>query len=175
MDLSVLLAIQNLRNPIGDFLFPIITYMGSGGIIWILLSMYYIFIKKDRKTGVTIIIALILVSIVCLGIIKPIVHRARPFEVYNHISLIIKKPADYSFPSGHTSSSIAAVTVLYLLRKKSFVPFLVIAVLISFSRMYLFVHYPSDILVGALFGLLFGYLAVTLSNKYFPKFGREQL
>lgn len=171
MEINLLLWIQGIRTPFLDSVLAFITHLGSGGFVWILVSFYYLFVKKDKKTGVSIILALTMVLIICLLIIKPAVARTRPFDIYKGIELAINAPKDYSFPSGHTASSIACITVLYRMRKKSFIPFLMLAILISFSRMYLFVHYPSDILFGALFGVLFGYISVNIVNKKFKATG----
>ena len=103
--------------------------------------------------------ALCIDLILCNGILKNLVARVRPFDVNTAVQLLVKAPRDFSFPSGHTAASFTAVMALYLTgEKKLFLPALVLAVLIAFSRLYLYVHYPTDVLGGVFVGLLCGYL-----------------
>ena len=93
--------------------------------------------------------------VLCNGILKNLVGRIRPFDVNTSIQLLVARPHDYSFPSGHTAASFAAAVILFLqLPKKYGIPALILAVLISFSRLYLGVHYPTDVLAGAVSGTL---------------------
>lgn len=115
-------------------------------------------------------LALVFDVILCNGILKNAVARTRPFDVNTGISLLVKKPTDYSFPSGHTAASFAAVTVLFFAKEKYRYPALVLAVLIAFSRLYLYVHYPTDILGGILVGILCGVIAYLITKKKL-KFG----
>ena len=110
--------------------------------------------------------ALLVDLVICNGILKPLVHRIRPFDVKTGIELLVKRPTDYSFPSGHTAASFASVTALYLAgEKKLWIPALVLAVLIAFSRLYLYVHYPTDVLGGVVAGLAAGALGYWLMKK----------
>lgn len=159
--MSILNFIQeHLRSGFGDFIFPLVTYLGSAGLIWIAFAFYKLFIKKDKKEAISMIIALILVLLICLAIIKPVIARPRPFMENTSIKLLISAPKDFSFPSGHTASSFAVVTVMYLYKDKLRSLALVLAILISFSRLYLYVHYPSDVFFGVIFGVLLGITAV---------------
>lgn len=154
MEQNILLWIQNnLRN---DFLNPImifITSLGNGGAIWIAISITLLFFRKTRKIGVMVMCALIFSSLICDVLLKNIIARVRPFNVTEGLVCLIKKPSSYSFPSGHTQSSFVAALVLFLcLPKKYSFSALILAVLIGFSRLYVGVHYPTDVLCGALFG-----------------------
>jgi undecaprenyl-diphosphatase len=91
-------------------------------------------------------------------ILKPLVARIRPCDVNTAVQLLIARPTDYSFPSGHTAASFAATFALYFSRKKLWIPAIGLAVLISFSRLYLYVHYPTDILAGVMIGIIMGFL-----------------
>lgn len=158
-DMAILDLIQsNIRTSFMDAIMPFITQLGDAGLIWIILSIGLIIPKKTRKIGFVMIIALILNGIICNIILKPMLARIRPFDVNTAIKLLINKLRDFSFPSGHTSASFTAASVLFFRKSKLFVPSLVLAFLISFSRLYLYVHYPSDVLAGLVLGVLCGYI-----------------
>lgn len=158
-DMAILDLIQsNIRTGFMDAIMPFITQLGDAGLIWIIMSIGLIIPKKTRKIGFVMIIALILNGIICNIILKPMLARIRPFDVNTAIKLLINKPRDFSFPSGHTSASFTAASVLFFRKSKLFVPSLVLAFLISFSRLYLYVHYPSDVLAGLVLGILCGYI-----------------
>lgn len=111
-------------------------------------------------------LALIADLILCNGILKNLVARTRPYDVNTVVNLLIEKPVDYSFPSGHTAASFAAVTALYLAgEKKLWKPALVLSILIAFTRMYLYVHYPTDILGGIAVGIISGYIGFFIAGR----------
>ena len=153
LDLNILHFIRdNFSNSIMDEIMIFITKLGDKGFIWILIGLILIAQKKYRKIGFILLIALLITSIIGEGILKNIVQRARAFITYPDIKIIINPPVSFSFPSGHTASSFAAAVVLgYYFKKISHI-FYLLAILIAFSRLYLFVHYPSDILAGILLG-----------------------
>lgn len=159
MEIQILNMIQNLRTPLGDTIVPLITRLGDAGIIWIILTLILLLIPKTRKTGIIMTAALLVDLVLCNLLLKNLVARTRPFDVNTAVQLLIARPRDYSFPSGHTAASFASVTALYLAgEKKMWKAALVLAVLIALSRLYLYVHYPTDIIGGVIFGSLSGYL-----------------
>lgn len=167
-DLSILAWIQmHLVSPFCDVFFKLITHLGDGGIFWILIAVIMLFFKQTRKTGLMLGAALILGVIFGNGIIKNLFQRVRPFDLEDALVRVplIPKPEDWSFPSGHTLASFEAATVLMIREKRFGIPALVLAVLIAFSRLYLYVHFPSDVFIGALMGVLFGFLGVLIVNK----------
>ena len=114
--------------------------------------------------------ALLVDLLLCNGIIKPLFQRTRPYEVNTAVQLLISRPVDYSFPSGHTAASFASAAALYLSgAKKMAVPALILACLIAFSRMYFYVHYPTDIVGGIAVGVLSAYLG----NRIVKRFGHN--
>lgn len=154
LDINIISYIQKyVHNSFMDKTMPFISFMGNGGFIWILISVILVFQKKYRKVGIMLAITLIVVALLGECIIKNIVQRNRPFLEVNSLKLIIKAPNSYSFPSGHTASSFAAALILTLSFKKYGIPFFLLAVLIAFSRVYLFVHYPSDVIGGIILGI----------------------
>jgi len=143
---------------------PLITILGNSGTVWVFLTLCLLISRKYRKTGIALCCALTLEIIVCNGILKPFVARIRPCDVNMAIQLLIPHPTDFSFPSGHTAASFAAVSVLYFSRQKLWIPTLILAFLIAFSRLYLYVHYPSDVVVGILLGYVLGFIGYKLSD-----------
>lgn len=133
---------------------PFVTSLGNGGIIWIAISLIFISDKYKMETGILMIYSLILTTIAGEGIIKHIIKRARPFVQDFEKKLLIVKPVTYSFPSGHTSSSFAAAGILFSMQSKLSLFAIVLASLIAFSRIYLNVHYPTDVIMGMILGIL---------------------
>ncbi|MBP3038868.1 phosphatase PAP2 family protein [Bacillaceae bacterium Marseille-Q3522] len=155
---------DNCRTAWLDALMPLITKLGNAGAVWIVLALCLLVTRKYRNTGIALFCALVLDVIICNGILKPFVARIRPCDINTTIDLLITRPTDYSFPSGHTAASFAAVSALYFCRRKLWKPALVLALLISFSRLYLYVHYPSDVIAGMLLGAVLGFIGCRLSE-----------
>ena len=174
MELKILDWLQTIRTPIGDALMCFITSLGNVGAIWIVLAVVLIAIPKTRKSGIIVAAALIIDAALCSGILKNVFCRIRPFDVNTAVQVLITKPRDFSFPLGHTSASFAAATALYLAKeRKLFATTLVLACLIAFSRMYLYVHYPTDVLAGALLGAGLGLLACRLTDAAWARWGKQ--
>ena len=160
MDGEILLFIQDhIRQEWMDWFWKAVTHLGDGGVFWILLGIILLFAKKTRPAGVAALLALLVGALITNVCLKNFVARIRPYEVVEGLRLMIERQRDYSFPSGHTAASFASVTALYLAgEKKMWKAALVLAVLIALSRLYLYVHYPTDIIGGVVFGSLSGYL-----------------
>ena len=167
IDFAILDFIQtHIRSPFLDKIMPFITHLGESGILWIILAIVLLCIKKYRREGFTVAAALILCLIFCNFLLKNIVARTRPFDINTGIELLINPPADYSFPSGHTAAAFASATALLLCKNKLLgIPALVIAALIAFSRLHLYVHFPSDVLVGIILGVILAFAAYAIVNK----------
>lgn len=153
LDQSILYWIHdNLSCGVLDMLMPKLTLLGSGGAIWLLAAAIMLCTKKYRRQGVILLAGLaagVLVGNVCL---KNLIARPRPCWLDDSVKLLIPIPTDYSFPSGHTLSSVVGATVLTKTNRRFDWAAIPLAALIAFSRLYLFVHYPSDILAGAVLG-----------------------
>ena len=173
-DLPILYWIQeNLKCGFMDFFMSTITHFGDGGIFWIGCAVLMLLFPKHRKTGLAMGIALILGVIVCNLFLKIQIARPRPFNfpasIYGTEILLIAENSDMSFPSGHTIACFeAGVAILYLNRKLG-IPAMILAVLVSFSRLYLFVHYPTDVIASVILGTCFALIGVWVMNKYYEK------
>ena len=169
LDFSILYGIQDhLRCLFLDLLMPRITMLGEYGAVWILAALVLLGMKRHRRGGLTLAAALIAGLILCNLLLKPLAARPRPCWLDTGIPLLVPMPLDYSFPSGHSVSSFAASAVLLRYDKRMGLPALALAVLIAFSRLYLFLHFPSDVAAGILLGTLIG-LSVSLILDRFPR------
>ncbi len=171
----------NLYCGFGDFIMPIITMFGDAGIFWIACAVVLLFIPKYRKVGLAMGAALVMGLLVCNVTMKPLIARPRPYDYikemaeygYKNIQLLVATPHDFSFPSGHTLASFEAATVLLLNDKRLGIPAMVLAVLIAFSRLYLYVHYPTDVIFSVFLGIGFAFLGNFLVKKGFEAWERR--
>ena len=162
LDGEILLQIQqHLRTDMLTPFMKIVTFLGNGGWFWILCAVVLLAIPKTRKTGYAAVLSLIFGVIVTNLLLKNIVARPRPFAEIEALIPLIAKPTDFSFPSGHTTASFAvALVMLRMLPKKFGIPAVVLAALVAFSRLYLGVHYPTDVLTGFVIALVGSMLSV---------------
>lgn len=152
-----------------DTVMPLITKLGDGGFIWIILAVVFLFFKKTRKIGFSMALALIIGLIVGNLILKNVVARVRPYDLNPEFSLLISKLSDYSFPSGHTLASFEGAVAVFIRNKKFGIPAVILAVLIAFSRLYLYVHYPTDVLASVILGTVIAVVASVIVDKIYLK------
>ena len=170
-DLPILDWIQaNLQSGLLDTIMPIITMFGDAGIFWMICATLLLFTRKHRRTGLGVWFALALGLLVCNIILKPMVGRMRPYDFQMEhfqvaIDLLIDKETSLSFPSGHTIASFEAATVMLLNSPLLGIPALILAIAIAFSRMYLYVHYPTDVIFSVFAGILFGIIGNLIAKK----------
>lgn len=164
---------EHLSTPVLDKFFTLITHLGDAGIFWILLAVILLCFRKTRKVGIVMGLALIFGLIFGNITLKNIFQRPRPFDTPGALldgdSLLISRPGEFSFPSGHTTSSFAAAVGIFLFNKKWGIPALALAALIAYSRLYVYVHFPSDILGGIVLGTGCALLAYFLWTKFMEK------
>ena len=166
IEIEILNYIQTLRTPFGDWIMPLISSLGNAGIFWIILTAIMLIRPKTRKTGWILMVALFVDFVLCNLCMKPLIARVRPYNVNTAITLLVAPLKDYSFPSGHTAASFASVMALYLAGEKRLWKIaLVISILIACSRMYLYVHYPTDVLGGVIIGILCGVIGYWIIGK----------
>lgn len=163
---------ENLRTPFFDVLFKIVTHFGDA-MVFIIGALILVCFKKTRKAGMMFSVALVLGLLVCNCGLKPLVARIRPYEFVGKVPgvdidiLISKIPSDFSFPSGHTIAWFEAATVAMLIDKKWGIPAVIMALTVSFSRLYIFVHYPTDVFCSVVLGIGFGILGYFIVKKYY--------
>ena len=164
----------NIWCPVLDVAMPIITMFGDAGIFWIAVSVLFLITKKHRKTGIGMALALIMGLLVCNIWLKPTVARIRPYDFQmeyfmKEIPLLAGTMHDFSFPSGHTIASFEAAVVILLNNKKLGIPAMILAILIAFSRLYLYVHYPTDVIFSVILGTIFAFIGNYLAPKVMDK------
>ena len=165
---------ENCSGGFMDGFMQAISFLGNAGWIWIACALTLIIPAKTRRIGVTVACALVFSLLICNITIKPIVARVRPYDLREGIALIISKPTDYSFPSGHTSISFAGAVAIFSCNKKFGAAALVLATLIAFSRLYLYVHFPTDVLGGMIVGSLCGVLGYLVTKFIYKKYIKKE-
>lgn len=157
IDFSILEFIrEHLSCGFMDVLMKIFTYSGNGGAVWIALTLILLFTRKYRRLGIAMAIGLVTCLVLGNLIMKNLIARDRPFIVRPDILLAISPPSGYSFPSGHTFSSFISATILARHSRRAAAIAIPSALLIAFSRLYFLVHYPTDVLFGAVLGIIAG-------------------
>lgn len=169
-ELAILDFIYNMHNPVLDKIMTFITHLGDGGILWIVAGILMCITKKYRRAGATTLLALLLMLVIGNITLKPIIARIRPYEYAPHVRLIIDTPHDFSFPSGHTFASFASAVSVFMFHKKEGIAALCVASLIAFSRLYLYVHFPTDILAGIILGIAVAFTSRAIINKMLSSF-----
>lgn len=155
---------KHCRNSFLDKFMPIITFLGNLGLVWIGVSLYLLKNRLYRIEGLMVISALVLTTTVGEGIIKHSIRRVRPFIEEQYEILLISKPTTYSFPSGHSASSFAAAGIFLTTKNPFCIYAIVLASLIAFSRLYLNVHYLTDVISGIILGLMCSIVIVNVFN-----------
>lgn len=166
IDTLILQLIQShLRSPFMDTAMSMITSLGNGGTIWLIVILILLCIPNYRRWGIVLVCALILTALIGNIFVKNIFDRVRPCNIMPLTSMLITPPSSFSFPSGHSASSFASATVLWKMNRRVGILAFIVAALIAFSRLYLFVHYPTDVLGGIALGVFIACMLVTLSKK----------
>ena len=153
--------LQQFHNPVLDALAVFLNYAGEHGEIWIAFTLLLLLFRRTRKAG--------------CAMATPLFARPRPCDVNTAITILVKRPHGHSFPSGHTASAFAAAFALWLQNRKLGVPALVLAAFIAFTRLYLYVHFPTDVLGGLVLGLALGALASWLVDSLANKSKKKQI
>ena len=165
-EFDILYAIQSIRNPVLDRIMAVLSDIGNYGIFWIAVAAVLVISKKYRSGGLQMSAAIVLKFIVGNLILKNAFDRLRPCQIDETIHLIVKIPFDSSFPSGHTMNGITSAVSLMYIDKRMGIPACILACAIAFSRMYNFMHFPTDVLAGAVIGAV----SAVFMNWFFRKY-----
>jgi undecaprenyl-diphosphatase len=172
LDISFIFYIQNhLRSSLLTPAMIFFSSIGTAGLVWILGGALMIVFKKTRYCGLLLLLCLGISWIINDMLLKPLIQRARPYTVLADLQALLPLRHDFSFPSGHTATSFATAFAVTRTLGKRWSWVYAVTGLISFSRIYLGMHYPSDVLGGAILGTLAAFAVCLLANKYLmPRF-----
>ena len=188
IDASIYTAVEKLWGDVMDQIMIFITHLGDDGIFWIVLGVVLCLFKKTRKLGIAALLGLGIVSGMNNLVLKPLFERIRPYDpdmlpFWESVGFNYQFPFNtdlqpsidhathysYSFPSGHTASSIGAAVAMFCVNKKAGIAPVILAILIGFSRIYLHVHFPSDVIISAIIATIVGICVYLLVFKAFGK------
>ncbi len=182
-DRQIFVAMNGLEKIAGEFLTPFfkfVSFFGEGGICLIILSVILMLFKGSRKAGASMLLAIGVGALFTNVIIKNAVARVRPFNADLEFFAFWKEAgatsvSEYSFPSGHTTVAMTSMTALFLSfnKKKSWTAYIFVF-LTAFSRVYLIVHYFTDIIGGLIVGAISGVIGYYLAKLIFSKFEKHQ-
>lgn len=173
MELSFLYSIP--RTGFLDAFFLFFTRLpGAYGQLWLAIGIVLLIFKKTRRTGIAVLISFAGVLLFGELLLKHVVSRMRPCQIDQAFALLVERPASSSFPSTHSAFAFGAATAIFMNYKKAGVAVLIAAALIAFSRLYLFLHFPTDVLCGIALGIVMGIAAVKLSDLLARKVQKEQ-
>lgn len=158
--------IQGAQSPVLNKIMAFLSHLGDHGFFWIALGLVLLIFAKTRPTGIQVMLSIILTYIIGNMILKNLVDRPRPYDMYAALQPLIPKLSDFSFPSGHTMNGFTAAVSIFLNHRKAGTAALILAALIAISRLYNLVHYPTDILGGLAVGIGCALLANQILKKW---------
>lgn len=167
--------LYQFRNPVMNAISIFFDYAGAHGEIWIAFTLLLLLFQRTRKAGFAMAVALVLYMAAGHFFLKPLFARPRPCDLNTSITMLVARPHGHSFPSGHTASGVAAAYALWLQNRKLGAPALVLAAFIAFTRLYLYVHFPTDILGGAVLGIVLGAAASAIANYVANRKEKQQI
>ncbi|MBQ6896982.1 MAG: phosphatase PAP2 family protein [Oscillospiraceae bacterium] len=168
-EFAFLYFLQDLHTPLLDKIMLFFTKMGNIGLPWLAVAVILLFFKKTRPCGIAILLSLLLKEIIGNLALKNLIARERPCWIDTSVPLLISAPSSYSFPSGHTFDGFAASVSIFLYNKKAGIAAIIVAAAIAFSRMYLFVHFPTDVLASVVLGILVAVFVHRLVETHSPQ------
>lgn len=154
-EFTILDALQTIHTPLLDAFFKTVTWFGRD--FWIMLGIFLLFFRKTRVCGICILAGLLAGALITNVTIKPLVARDRPCWINDTVQLLVSNPRDYSFPSGHSQASFVSAMAIFRNNRRWGIAALIFAAFIAFSRLYLYVHFPTDVIAGTLIGLTVGF------------------
>lgn len=169
LELPFLYWMQAMHTPFLDWFMPKVTFLGEVGWFWLVTGAVLLCVKKTRKTGIAMLLSIFIGFLLGNVFLKNLVERQRPCWIDPAVQLLVASPRDFSFPSGHSLVSFEGAVSILLYHKKWGIGALVLAFLIAVSRLYLFVHFPSDVIVGSLMGVVIAWAVHRLVQKILAK------
>lgn len=168
-EFDILYGLQKIHNPVLDWLMAHLSDLGNIGLFWMIVAAIMAISKKYRECGLQMFAAMLLAFIVGNLILKNLVARDRPCWIDPSIALLVKSPLDYSFPSGHTMNGFVSAVTIFCNDRKLGTVAIILAALIAFSRLYNFVHFPTDVLAGMVIGIGSAWIVNALKKRYLQK------
>ena len=169
LDLAILYWIRH--HMVYSWLTPVMrtaSALGRDGTIWLLICLLLLIPRSTRKISIVSVFCLAIATVFNNDVMKPIIARPRPFT-YTDITMLIHKTAGWSFPSGHTATSFTVATSLFIGNHKYGIAAYSLAALIAFAQMYLFVHFPSDVIAGMAEGIIIAVIVCKLADYAMKK------
>lgn len=168
-EFAFLYLLQDMHTPLLDKIMLFFTKMGNIGMPWLAIAVILLCFKKTRPCGIAVLLSLLMKELIGNLALKNLVARDRPCWIDTTVPMLIKSPSSYSFPSGHTFDAFAASVSIFLYNKKAGIAAIIVAVIIAFSRMYLFVHFPTDVLASVGLGILVAVFVHKVVEAYSPQ------
>lgn len=147
-----LYALQQIHNPVLDKIMVALSTIGNAGILWIVLAVILLIMKKTRRCGTQMALAMLLTFIIGNLVLKNMISRDRPCWIDPTVALLVKNPTDFSFPSGHSMNGFTAAVTILFYNKRWGIAAIILASFVAFSRLYNFVHFPTDVFAGVVIG-----------------------
>lgn len=173
IEFTILDWFQTLHTPLLDRIAVALSTLGDGGLVWILFAAALLLFPRTRRAGLAMALALISFQVLGNWVIKPLFARPRPCDLNTAVALLVARPHGHSFPSGHTASSFACAFALWFQHSRLRIPALLFSAAMGLSRLYLYVHFPTDVLGGMLLGLALGWAASRLADRLVSRSGRS--
>lgn len=159
-----LYALQEIHNPVMDKLMVFFSHLGDIGLLWIGLGIICCIPKRTRKCGIQVLLSIAVTFIIGNLILKNLVARERPCWLDPGVALLLESPSDYSFPSGHSMNGFTAAVSILCNNRKAGIVAVIVASVIAFSRLYNFLHFPTDVLFGILLGSVVAVLVYKITD-----------
>lgn len=174
MEFSFLYAIPRTAG-LDYFFLGLTKIAGSYGQLWVIIAVLLLIFKKTRKAGVSVLIAYVAVFLIGQLALKHLISRPRPCQIDQAFALLVARPSSSSFPSTHSAWAFGAATAIFMQHRKTGVAAYVVAALIAFSRLYMFLHFPTDVLFGAALGIALGVFAHWITASVWRRFEKSKV
>lgn len=170
---AVMHWMDGIGSPMLDSIMSAITGIATHAIVWFAICFLMLFGRRSRRYVVPVVISIVLAYVISDFILKPCIDRVRPFEELG-LEIIVSAPVTSSFPSGHTASSFAAAVALWFYDRRLGIPAVTLAALVAVSRVYLLVHWPTDVIAGAILGIVCAVAVHIIWSRMVPEDAQER-